>query len=61
MLTTNKGQIIKVNLFQPIASDDFVLTYTNLAEEQDELDFVCEDNFEQRVEFSRKRTDKETE
>lgn len=61
MLTSSKGQIIPVNRFQPIASDDFVLTYTNLAEEQTQLDFVFEDNFGQRVEytitFAGKRTD----
>lgn len=52
LLTTNKGQIIPVNRFQSIASDNFVLTYTNLAEEQAKLDFVFEDNFGQRVEYS---------
>lgn len=61
LLTTDKGQSIPVNRFQPIASDDFVLTYTNLAEEQAQLDFVFEDNFGQRVEYSvtfaGKRTD----
>lgn len=62
-LLTNKGQIIPVNRFQPIASDDFMLTYTNLAEEQAQLDFVFEDNVGQRVEymitFAGKRTDEE--
>ena len=61
MLTSSKGQIIPVNRFQPIASDDFVLTYTNLAEEQTQLDFVFEDNFGKRMEytltFTGKRTD----
>lgn len=61
LLSTAKGQIIPVNRFQPIAFDDFVLTYTNLAEEQAQLDFVFEDNFGQRVEytvtFAGKRTD----
>ncbi len=65
MLTNDKGQIIPVNRFQSIASDDFVLTYTNLAEEQAQLDFVFEDNFGQRVEytvtFAGKRTDEEKE
>ncbi len=65
MLTNNKGQTIPVNRFQPIAADDFVLTYTNLAEEQAQLDFVFEDNFGQRVEytitFAGKRTDDEKE
>ncbi len=61
LLTNDKGQAIPVNRFQPIASDDFMLTYTNLAEEQAQLDFVFEDNFGQRVEYSvtfaGKRTD----
>lgn len=61
LLTDSKGKIIPMNRFQSIASDDFVLTYTNLAEEQAQLDFVFEDNFGQRVEytvaFAGKRTD----
>jgi hypothetical protein len=61
LLTTDKGQIIPVNRFQSVAFDDFVLTYTNLAEEQAQLDFVFEDNFGKRVEytitFAGKRTD----
>lgn len=61
ILSTDKGKIIPVNRFQSIVSDDFVLTYINLAEEQVQLDFVFEDNFGQRVEytvqFAGKRTD----
>lgn len=60
-LTNCKGQNIPANRFQSIGNDDFVLTYTNLAEEQTQLDFVFEDNFGQRVEytitFAGKRTD----
>lgn len=62
-LKDGKGKVIPVNRFQSIASDNFVLTYTNLAEEQAQLDFVFEDNFGQRVEytvtFAGKRTDDE--
>lgn len=65
LLTDTKGKIIPMNRFQTIASDDFVLTYTNLAEEQAQLDFMLEDNFGQRVEytitFAGKRTDEEKE
>ena len=61
LLSDTTGRIIPVNRFQPITSDDFVLKYTNLAEEQAQLDFVFEDNFGQRVEYSvtfaGKRTD----
>ncbi len=64
-LKDGKGKVIPVNRFQTIASDDFVLTYTNLAEEQAQLDFVFEDNFGQRVEYSvtfaGKRPDEDTE
>ncbi|MPL89534.1 hypothetical protein SDC9_35570 [bioreactor metagenome] len=60
-LTDSKGKSIPMNRFQPIASDDFVLIYTNMAEEQAQLDFVFEDNFGKRMEytltFTGKRTD----
>lgn len=61
LLTTNKGQIIPVNRFQPIASDNFLLTYTCTAEEAQQLDFVFEDNFGQRVEYSVQFAGKRTE
>lgn len=52
MLTDTTGTMIPVNRFQSIASDDFMLTYTNLTEEQARLDFVFVDNFGQRVEYT---------
>ena len=62
-LKDDKGKAIPVNRFQSITSDDFVLIYTNLSEEQAQLDFVFEDNFGQRVEykvtFAGKRIDDE--
>jgi hypothetical protein len=63
LLTDSKGKIITMNRFQSIASDNFILKYTNLSEDQAQLDFVFEDSFGQQVEyavkFSGKRTDEE--
>jgi hypothetical protein len=47
-----KGMNVPMNRFQQIASDDFVLVYECAAEEQQQLDFVFEDSFGQRVEYS---------
>lgn len=51
-LADSKRKIIPINRFQDIASDDFVLTYICLVEGQQQLDFVFEDNFGQRVEYT---------
>jgi hypothetical protein len=60
-----KGNLIPMNRFQGIASDDFVLTYQCTCEEQQQLDFVFENNFGRRVEytitFTGKRTEEKTE
>jgi hypothetical protein len=54
---------IPMNRFQNILSDNFVLYYESRCEEQQQLDFVFEDNFGQRVEYSitfgNKKSDKE--
>ena len=52
ILTDSEGNSISMNRFQKISADDFVLTYQCLSEEQQQLDFVFEDNFGQRVEYT---------
>jgi hypothetical protein len=49
---TYKGQPIPVNRFQEIDADEFVLTYQCLCDEQQQLDFVFEDSFDQRLEYT---------
>jgi hypothetical protein len=51
-LTGYYGDGIPVNRFQNIFSDNFVLYYESRCEEQQQLDFVFEDNFGQRVEYT---------
>jgi hypothetical protein len=51
-LTDSYGTAIPVNRFRDIPSDDFVLYYRSECEEQQQLDFVFENNFGQRVEYS---------
>jgi len=51
-LKNDKGKTLVMNRFHAIASDNFVLNYKCLLEEQQQLDFVFEDNFGQRVEYS---------
>ena len=64
-LKNDKGQTLPMNRFHAIASDNFMLNYKCLVEEQQQLDFVFEDNFGQRVEYMVKftgaRTDEDTE
>lgn len=50
-LTDATGQPLAMNRYHAIPSDDFVLTYTCTAEEQQQLDFVFEDSFGQRVDY----------
>jgi hypothetical protein len=47
-----KDKTVPMNRFQAIASDNFVLTYQCTCEEQQQLDFVFEDSFGKRVEYS---------
>jgi hypothetical protein len=48
-----KGKAVSVNRFQEIDSDNFVLTYQSLSENQQQrLDFVFENNFGKRMEYS---------
>ncbi|GHU57486.1 conjugal transfer protein [Bacteroidia bacterium] len=60
-----KGKILPVNRFQEIKTDNFILTYTNSSDEQVQLDFVFEDSFNRRMEYSiafaGSRTEKEPE
>jgi hypothetical protein len=51
-LTGYYGDDIPANRFQNILSDNFVLYYESRCEEQQQLDFVFEDNFGQRVEYT---------
>ena len=64
-LTDSYGTAIPVNRFRDILSDDFVLYYRSECEEQQQLDFVFENNFGQRKEytlvFGNKKTEKEPE
>jgi len=46
------GKVIPVNRFQDVTSDNFVLTYRCLGSEQQQLDFVFENNFGRRVDYS---------
>ena len=59
-LKNDKGKTLVMNRFHDIASDNFVLNYKCLVEEQQQLDFVFEDNFGKRVEYSVKFTGKRT-
>jgi hypothetical protein len=59
-----EGNIVPMNRFREIASDNFVLTYKCTGEEQQQLDFVFfEDTFGRRVEhvvtFAGGRTEKD--
>jgi hypothetical protein len=49
---TSGDSIVPVNRFQAIADDDFVLTCTSASEVRQQLDFVFEDSFGQRVEYT---------
>ncbi|MDR1667641.1 MAG: DUF3872 domain-containing protein, partial [Bacteroidales bacterium] len=64
-LLTHKGKTVPVNRFQDITADNFVLTYQSLCDDQQQLDFVFEDSFGRRVEytiaFSSEQTKKEPE
>lgn len=64
-ILSHESQPLPMNRFQPIASDNFVLVYQCTCEEQQQLDFVFEDSFGRRVEytitFTSERTEKEPE
>ena len=47
-----KDKTVPVNRFQDIESDNFVLAYTSSSGGQVQLDFVFEDSFGKRVEYS---------
>jgi hypothetical protein len=51
-LTDSYGRTVQVNRWQDIFSDDFVLYYQSECEEQQQLDFVFEDSFGKRTEYS---------
>jgi hypothetical protein len=51
-LSSYYGDEIPMNRFQNILSNNFVLYYESRCEEQQQLDFVFEDNFGQRVEYT---------
>jgi hypothetical protein len=46
------GKAIPVNRFQDISADNFVLTYQSLCDDQQQLDFVFENTFGRRVEYT---------
>ena len=60
-----RGKALPMNRFQDIGSDNFVLTYQSLCDDQQQLDFVFEDSFGRQVEysimFSSEQTEKEPE
>jgi hypothetical protein len=60
ILCNSKSDTIPMNRFQEIENDDFVLRYQCLSEEQQQLDFVFENNFGQRVLFSIKFSSERT-
>jgi hypothetical protein len=64
-LLSYNGKTVPVNRFQDISADSFVLTYQSLCDDQQQLDFVFEDSFGRRIEytiaFSSEQTEKEPE
>jgi hypothetical protein len=46
------GKVIPVNRFQDMPTDNFVLAYECRCQEQQQLDFVFENTFGRRVEYS---------
>ncbi|MDR2970073.1 MAG: DUF3872 domain-containing protein [Tannerellaceae bacterium] len=58
---TCKGQPISVNRFQEIDADDFVLTWQCLTDEAQRLDFVFEDSFGKRIEYTIEFASEQTE
>jgi len=50
-LLSYRGKTVPMNRFQDIESDNFVLTYQSLCDDQQQLDFVFEDSFGKRVEY----------
>ncbi|MDP4201146.1 MAG: TraQ conjugal transfer family protein [Bacteroidota bacterium] len=51
-LTDSVGEVIPMNRFRSITADNFVLHYTSQCEDQQQLDFVFEDNFGQKMEYT---------
>jgi hypothetical protein len=47
-----RGKTVPVNRFQEIGSDNFVLTYQSQCDDQQQLDFVFENSFGKRVEYT---------
>jgi hypothetical protein len=47
-----KGNALPVNCFQDIESDNFVLSWQSHSDDAQKLDFVFEDSFGKRVEYS---------
>jgi hypothetical protein len=47
-----RGKALPVNRFHDIESDNFVLTYQSSCEDQQQLDFVFEDSFGKRMEYT---------
>jgi hypothetical protein len=51
-ILTYRGKAVPVNRFQEIGSDNFVLTYQSRCDDQQQLDFVFENSFGKRVEYT---------
>jgi hypothetical protein len=51
-ILTCQGYTVRMNHFQEIVSDNFILTYQCTIEGQQQLDFVFEDSFGKRVEYT---------
>ncbi|MDR2148088.1 MAG: DUF3872 domain-containing protein [Tannerella sp.] len=47
-----RGETVRVNRFRDIDTDSFVLTWQSLGEDRQQLDFVFENSFGRRVEFT---------
>jgi hypothetical protein len=51
-LLSYKGKTIPMNRFQNIETNDFALSYQSLSDNQQRLDFVFENNFGRRMDYS---------
>jgi hypothetical protein len=47
-----RGKAVSVNRFQEIGSDNFVLTYQSRCDDRQQLDFIFENSFGKRVEYT---------
>jgi hypothetical protein len=55
-----QGKTVPMNRFQEIAGDNFVLAYQSTSEEQQQLEFVFENNYGRRMEYSVRFSNEQT-